>query len=157
MKIYVASSWRNQHQPDVVALLRGAGHEVYDFRNPGPERHGFGWPEVDPAWKNWNAEDYRNGLDHPIARAGFLADFEAMRWADACVLVHPCGRSAHLELGWSIGAGKLTVVYFPLEAAKPGAVEPELMAMLAGGILIGPAELLGWLSLWNDSMRTKTP
>ena len=36
MKIYVASSWRNAQQPAVVARLREAGHEVYDFRNPAP-------------------------------------------------------------------------------------------------------------------------
>lgn len=34
MKVYVASSWRNKLQPDVVAIIRAAGHEVYDFRNP---------------------------------------------------------------------------------------------------------------------------
>lgn len=33
-KIYVASSWRNPYQPEVVAALRKAGHQVYDFRNP---------------------------------------------------------------------------------------------------------------------------
>ena len=33
-KIYVASSWRNEYYPEVVAKLREAGHEVYDFRNP---------------------------------------------------------------------------------------------------------------------------
>lgn len=36
MKIYVASSWRNQYQPEVVATLRAVGHEVYDFKNPRP-------------------------------------------------------------------------------------------------------------------------
>lgn len=34
MRIYVASSWRNTHQPEVVAKLRELGHEVYDFREP---------------------------------------------------------------------------------------------------------------------------
>lgn len=33
-KIYVASSWRNPYQPEVVAALRKTGYEVYDFRNP---------------------------------------------------------------------------------------------------------------------------
>jgi hypothetical protein len=32
MKIYVASSWRNERQQDVVKTLRAANHEVYDFR-----------------------------------------------------------------------------------------------------------------------------
>ncbi len=29
-KIYVASSWRNPAQPEVVSALRSAGHLVYD-------------------------------------------------------------------------------------------------------------------------------
>lgn len=28
MRIYVASSWRNEHQPAVVKALREEGHEV---------------------------------------------------------------------------------------------------------------------------------
>ena len=32
MKLYIASSWRNEYYPDVVKTLREAGHEVYDFR-----------------------------------------------------------------------------------------------------------------------------
>jgi len=34
MKIYLASSWRNQYQADVLAALRVSGAEVYDFKNP---------------------------------------------------------------------------------------------------------------------------
>jgi len=34
MKIYVASSWRNEKQSLAVTYLRGSGHEVYDFKNP---------------------------------------------------------------------------------------------------------------------------
>ena len=49
-KIYVASSWRNEYQPEVVAALR-------------------------------------------------KADLDAMLWAETCVLVLPCGRSAHTEAG----------------------------------------------------------
>ncbi len=32
--IYLASSWRNDLQPEVLLALRDAGHAVYDFRNP---------------------------------------------------------------------------------------------------------------------------
>lgn len=31
MKVYVASSWRNEHQQSVVKALRNAGHDVYDY------------------------------------------------------------------------------------------------------------------------------
>lgn len=41
MRIYVASSWRNEIQPDVVSALQGVGHDVYDFRHPIDGIEGF--------------------------------------------------------------------------------------------------------------------
>jgi hypothetical protein len=134
-RIYVASSWRNLIQPDVVAELRRAGHDVYDFRNP-PNGSAFAWSEVDPGWRDWTAAEYRAKLSHPRAQAGFGSDFDAMKWADTCVLVLPCGRSAHLELGWMAGAGKRTLIL-----TRDGE-EPELMALLATRICVSVAEVL---------------
>ena len=93
-KIYVASSWRNQYQPEVVAALRKAGHEVYDFRNPKDNPGGFHWADVDENWQDWQPAEYIENLTHPIAEKGFKADLDAMLWADVCVLVLPCGRRA---------------------------------------------------------------
>lgn len=107
MRLYVASSWRNDRQPNLVGLLRDVGHEVYDFRHPpGGDHLGFSWSDVDPDWRAWSAPKYLEALGHPIAVAGFDSDFAAMRWADAGVMVLPCGRSAHLEAGYFVGAGK---------------------------------------------------
>lgn len=119
-KIYIASSWRNLYQPQVVSYLREKGHEVYDFRNP-PKRTGFSWSEIDPNWQNWTTEEYIEWLDHPIAIGGFESDMDGMKWADACVLVLPAGRSANSEAGWMKGSGKITAVYIPEKQ------EPELM------------------------------
>ena len=49
-RIYVATSWRNEEQPNMVNMLRADGHEVYDFRNP-PGQAGFGWEQIDPEWR----------------------------------------------------------------------------------------------------------
>lgn len=124
-RIYVASSWRNALQPDVVSKLRTDGHEVYDFREPAPNVRGFAWSEIDPRWQKWTAAQYRDALNHPLAVRGYAHDMGAMQWADTCVLVLPCGRSAHLELGWMAGAGKRTVIL-----TRYGE-EPELMAKMA--------------------------
>ena len=59
-KIYVASSWRNVYYPDVVAKLREAGHEVYDFRNPPSGDLGFKWGNVDSHFMEWSPEEYRD-------------------------------------------------------------------------------------------------
>ncbi|MCX7010261.1 MAG: hypothetical protein NTY53_23985, partial [Kiritimatiellaeota bacterium] len=109
----------------VQVLLVAEGHNVYDFKNPGPENHGFHWSEIDADWKNWTAKSFVKNLRHPIATRGFNQDFEAMQGADACVLVLPCGRSAHLEAGWFIGQGRLTIIL------TNGPTEPELMYRMA--------------------------
>jgi len=133
--IYVASSWRNTVQPHVVTLLRGLGHEVYDFRSPAPGVHGFSWAEIDPAWESWTPAQYRDALKHPIAKLGYSHDIAALRACDTCILVLPSGRSASWELGYAMGQGKNTFVY----SATP--CEPELM-YLESEILVGVEELI---------------
>ena len=143
MKIYVASSWRNGYQPAVVAALRTDGHAVYDFKNP-PSRTGFGWRQLalgDP--DTWTTRAWRDALKHPVADAGFNSDMGALRSCDACVLVLPCGRSAHLELGWAVGAGKRTVVL-----AGATLDEPELMVKMCDAIALDLDELRGLLRRW---------
>lgn len=138
-RVYVASSWRNDIQPAVVAACRAAGHEAYDFRNPRPGDHGFHWSEIDHAWKTWNRETYRNALAHPVAEAGFASDWNAMEWADSCILVMPCGRSAHIEAGYFRGAGKRLVILL-----ADG--EPELMYKMADHLALTVDEAVAALS-----------
>ncbi len=140
MKVYVASSWRNLQQPVVIAALRQAGHQVYDFRNPGAGQHGFAWSEIDPDWIHWTPKRFRECLDHPIARAGFTSDMDALAACEACVLVLPCGRSAHLELGWAAGAGKKTIVLFTRQD------EPELMYRMLHHVCVSIPEALAALA-----------
>jgi hypothetical protein len=123
VKVYVASSWRNDYQPAVVAALRQDGHEVYDFK----DSEGFHWEEVDPEWKDWpnDIPKYLDGLNHPAALRGFRRDMLALRDADVCVYVMPCGVSASWEAGYAVGAGKLVVVFVP------GVREPDLMVKMA--------------------------
>jgi hypothetical protein len=128
MKIYVASSWRNARQPDVVAALRRIGHKVYDFRNPSGVDHGFHWSEIDERWQTWDARSFISHLDHPLAQSGFRKDMDALTAADGVVLVMPCGRSAHLEFGFALGQGKHGAILVD-------SGEPELMYRMAHGQL----------------------
>ena len=143
-RIYVASSWRNQYYPEVVQRLREAGHEVYDFRNPPHGGAGFHWTDVDPDAPNWTYAQYAEGLHHPLAERQFQADIDALSWADTCVLVLPCGRSAHTEAGWMAGAGKRVVAYLP------EMVEPELMYKLFDDVAGSLEELVEKLYLDRD-------
>ena len=157
MNLYVASSWRNSRQPDVVRALRELDHDVYDFRNPGtgacPDSvsgkldGGFHWSDIDPAWEQWSVPQFTAGLEHPLAEAGFARNLLAMRWAEVCVLVLPCGRSAHLEAGWFVGRCRPLLIL----ADKS---EPELMYKMADGVFSGLGPLLLKLQEIEDGAVT---
>lgn len=143
MRLYVASSWRNPIQPEVVDALRKAGHEVYDFRNPKPGNHGFRWSDIDPEYKNWDSRSFRAALGHPIAEAGFALDWNAMQWAEGGVLVLPSGRSAHLEAGYFVGAGKPLFILLDFVLDAQGG--PELMYKMATLVTPSMDELINAL------------
>lgn len=86
-------------------------------------------------------------LQHPIAEHGFNLDFSAMKWADACVMLQPCGRSAAMELGWMAGAGKITI------ALLADGQEPELMIKMATHICTEIEHAVGLLKLFEDRQR----
>lgn len=139
-RVYVASSWRNQDQAEVVKLCRDLGFETYDFKNP-PNGTGFSWREVaNPGrdWKEWNQQEYLEALQHPRAVEGFNSDMDALKSCDICILVFPAGVSAALEFGWAVGAGKRTfIVGMPREA--------DLMVKMSDGYCADLEELYGCL------------
>lgn len=147
MRIYVASSWRNRYQPEVVEALRSEGFDVYDFRNP-PTRSGFAWSDIDPDWQKWNTTQYVEALRHPVAIAGFNSDMDALRACDAVVLVLPSGRSAALEAGWACGAGKPVYVY------QPEPCEPELMLAMCTNIHDCLGRIISELLCWAIERAT---
>ncbi len=136
--IYVASSWRNIHFPRVVHALRAAGHEVYDFRNPPSGDVGFHWTDVDPHCECWTPAQYQANLTHPLAERQFKNDIEAMQAYDICVLLLPCGRSAHAEAGWFAGQGKKVYVLI----TDQNSFGPELMYKLFTKVCISLDELI---------------
>lgn len=148
--VYVASSWRNPMQPAVCAALAAAGIDHYDFRNPAGGT-GFSWRQVKPddappgiaaKGSDWErVDDYLAMINHPTAAAGFDADFAAMQKADTFVLVLPCGKSAHLELGWAVGAGKRTAILLE------DPVEPELMYRMVDHLATSVDDLLAWMGV----------
>ncbi len=138
MRLYVASSWKNERYDFVVASLLAAGHEVYDFRNPEEGNHGFAWSEIDPEWEQWTNADYIAKLEHARAAEGFDFDMVALGQCEGLVLVLPSGRSSHLEAGWARGAGKKLFILLANDAPPT----PELMYLMADGICDSEGELL---------------
>lgn len=152
--VYIASSWRNPIHTAVCAALRSVKIPHYDFKNP-PNGTGFSWRSVKSDWPHgpertevrakgadWeNVDEYLSMISHPRAVEGFAADFGAMQQADTFVLVLPCGKSAHLELGWAVGAGKRTAILLE------DPVEPELMYRMVDYMAPSMFDLLGWLGV----------
>ena len=148
--IYVASSWKNNYQQSVVNTLRSYNIKCYDFRNPEDSK-GFSWAEVLPVYSEGadpngdiSLSDYFEALEHPRAIEGYNADFAAMQKADLFLLVLPCGRSAHLELGWAVGQGKRTIILFE-DSLTP--VTPELMYRMVDFFAHNMSDLLWCLGV----------
>ncbi len=148
-RIYLASSWRNGDQPQLIAWLREIGHDVYDFRNPPDGSSGFSWAEIDPEWEQWTPMQYRIALNHPIAVEGYSRDLAGMHWADTFLCLLPCGKSAHLEAGWACGRG------IPTGFVYPSHQEPELMCKLGDQIIVRWEELIDWLSGLPDPPKSE--
>jgi len=141
--VYVASSWRNEYQPEFLHLLRSNEIPHYDFRNPPSGSYGFSWRDVDPEYPSDNVKTsctrYLKMVSHPIAKEGFEDDKKGMEAADTFVLIMPAGNSAHLELGWAIGKGLRTAILLDYNMV------PELMYLLADFMTDDPLDILKWI------------
>lgn len=150
--VYVASSWRNPLQIAACAALRSVGIDHYDFRHAGPTGDGFRWSEVmkgAPERGHTNtvhADDYLEALVNPRTVEAFDLDMDALMKADTTILILPCNRSAHLELGYAVGAGQETAVLLDPDVDTQH-VTPELMYLMVDYIAPSLFDLLGWLGV----------
>ncbi len=159
LNIYLASSWDNLAQvQETTKLLRAHAHQVYDFTEQGRSA-GPHWPKKGEAVPYGQlAQLYQ--LPDPTMT--FTRDMQALDRATALVCILPCGRSAHLELGYAIARGIITVILTPptqgghereaTEAIHAGPEtdegrEPELMHRAADALCSNSAHLPNLLDL----------
>ena len=110
-KIYLIGSLRNKEVPNVAKTLREAGFDVFD------DWYAAG-PEADDYWRDYEksrGHSYNEALQGWSARHVFEFDMEHLQRSDYVILLMPCGRSGHTELGWAIGRGKKGFVLYPEE------------------------------------------
>ena len=88
MKVYVASSWKNEQHPEVVKALKRAGHDAYDFK---AAETAFRWDAFTPMQLSAPQRFCSEVLPSEMAQKAFVSDMAALRGADATVLVAPCG------------------------------------------------------------------
>ena len=106
IRVYLIGSLRNREIVQTVAAeLRAVGYEVFDdWLAPGPE--------ADDKWKEYEetrGRTYEEALQGWAAKQVFEFDHFHLRRSNIGVLVMPCGKSGHLELGRMSG-GKPTYV-----------------------------------------------
>lgn len=151
-RIYVSSSWKNEHQPILVEELRNRGHEVYDFRHPNGRNDRNVWEtyfERLGMIEHYNkgtigAMDFRESLEDKEVLNRFNDHYNAMLQSDICILLLPCGRSSHVEAGFMKGLGKRVFVLDPCFN-----VTPELMYLCFDDYYYDQDALLNQLSLFS--------
>lgn len=97
MKIYIASSWKNQHGVEMLTdLLRQKGHEVISWvENNYGEDHNH-------VTKKFSFEDW---VDSNEANQSFVFDTEGATTSDLLIYYGPSGKDACAELGAAWAAG----------------------------------------------------
>ena len=95
MIVYLIGSLRNPDVPRVAELIRSWGHDCID------DWYAAG-PEADDKWQEYETRrgrSYGQALDGLHAAHVFDFDSFHIGRADAGVLLHPAGRSCHIEFG----------------------------------------------------------
>jgi len=133
MKIYIASSWRNQHAVEMLtALLRAKGHEVVsfvekDFDEPGKiQKIGL------DAWINSEDGD-----------KAFKYDTDGATKSNLVIYIAPSGKDAAAEVGAAWGAG------IPIIALWAKGEDFGLMRRMINSWHGNYRELLEAVDFWN--------
>ena len=109
MKIYLTGSLRNKEVPVLGAKLRLLGFDVFDDWFAG----GY---EADDKWREYEearGRTYFEALKGLEAKNIFEFDKYHLDTSDVGVMLLPCGRSAHLELGYLAGQKKEPYILIP--------------------------------------------
>jgi len=101
MKIYIASSWKNQHAVEMLtSLLRKQGHEILSFvENQHGEMEGH------KAVENGKPIDFEEWLLTERAEKSFIYDIDGATKSDLVIYISPSGTDAWAEVGAAFGSG----------------------------------------------------
>ena len=134
--IYLIGSLKNENIPAIGVRLRDEGFEVFDdWYAPGPN--------ADDHWKEYSqarGQTYKEALASYAATHIFEFDHHHLNRDDIGFLIHPAGRSGHLELGY-LARDKPTFICWP--DGEPPEDRWEIMVQFArGGISFSVDELV---------------
>lgn len=107
-KVYLIGALKNRSIIPLANQIRKLGYNVFDdWLSPGAE--------ADEQWQEYErlrGRTYKQAINGHHAETVFNYDFKHLDEADIVVMVLPCGKSGHLEFGWSIGQGKTGYILF---------------------------------------------
>lgn len=131
--VYLIGSLRNPKVTELGNRLRAQGFDVFDdWASPGPETDTF-WLEYEKA----RGRTYTEALQGHHAKEVFQFDKRHLDRCDVAVLVLPAGKSAHLELGYTIGKGKRGYILLDGEPERY-----DIMYQFATGIFTKEEDLV---------------
>lgn len=134
MRIYLATSWSNPGYEKALVALRGAGHDVYNFQESGRNEFVDDYTTIGAV----SYDELKDYLGKTECITRYFEDKDALDWAEAVVCLMPCGRSAHIELGYGVGRSKITVLVW-----EEG--EPDLMHCMVDRIVESIDEAIEFL------------
>jgi len=129
LKIYIASSWKNQHAVEMLtSMLRKNGHEVLSFvENNHGEGHGAEKPM-----------DFEEWIHTDQAERSFSYDTEGATRSDIVVYIGPSGTDAWAEVGAAWAAGRSILGLWA--KGEPAGLMRKMMT--------------GWFDNFHDLLRT---
>jgi hypothetical protein len=109
MRIYIATSWKNEKTATLITqLLQSDGHQVDSFSDPSNDRYSF----HQSAMKTYAyANSPIHFLNDELPQREFFKDKAAIDRADMVLMIPPGGRTAILQVGYAKGRGKLLYVW----------------------------------------------
>lgn len=142
--IYIIGSRTNPKIPIIGNKLRAEGFHVFDdWFASGPETDSF-WYK----YESIRGKSYLDALNGKHAKHAFKFSFDNLNEADIAVLVLPCAKSEHLELGWALGQGKEGHILLDEKSGKW-----DLMYRFADGIWANIDELITALKKGNKNVQ----
>lgn len=97
MKIYIASSWKNQHAVEMLSLiLRQSGHEILSFVE---NNYGEGHNHVTKKF------DFETWVNSDASIQSFEYDTKGATQSELVIYISPSGKDAAAEIGaaWACG------------------------------------------------------
>ena len=146
MKIYLAGSLRNPEMMEHLHTLQAQDYNVFmDWYAAGPK--------ADDHWREyWQEQDvsYVEALKMPNSINTFNFDKKHIDASDVFIMAAPAGKSAHMELGYAVGKGKVGIYFFP---EPPSEDRWDVMVQFATHVCVGYAELFAALADASDRLQ----